>query len=120
VVLRSAQYQRTVASRRFSSISATVANGQTVQTSFIDCRGMDPVAIEVPSTFDGTTITFQVSSDNVTYQALYDLTNTQVSITATASRDYPLWGELSGWSFIKIVCGTAQTGDTVFKVQLRS
>jgi len=108
-----------VITRRISTPTATVLSGQTVSDA-IDCRGLDPVQIEVPSTFDGTTITFQGSSDNVTFQPIYDLTNIQVSLTATASRNYPLWGELAGYNYIKLVCGTAQTGDTVFKVQLRS
>lgn len=106
--------------RRVDFASSTVTNGTSISNAGIDCRGMDPVGIEVPSTFDGTQISFQVSPDNVTFQPLYDATNAQVVQTVAASRSYPLWGELAGWSYIKIATATPQTGDTVFRIQLRS
>jgi hypothetical protein len=110
----------TQASRRAATASLTVVSGANVSSAAVDCRGMDLVGIEVPNTFDGTTIAFQVSTDNVTFQDLYDLTNTRVLITVTASRSYPVWGETAGWSYVKLVTGSPQTGDTVFKLQLRS
>jgi hypothetical protein len=106
-------------SRRVDFAVATVTNG-TNASNAIDCRGMDPVGIEVPPTFDGTQILFVVSLDNATYQNLYDVTNTQVIQTVSPSRSYPLWSELAGWSYIKIITSINQTGDTVFRIQLRS
>lgn len=103
------------------SLGATVVNGQTVQGTGSPILGYAVTGIIVPSTFDGSQITFQVSNDNNTYYTLYDVTNTQVAMTVSASRAYPLFGELSGWAYVKIVCGTAQSGsDTVFLLQLNS
>jgi hypothetical protein len=71
----------------------------------------------VPSTFDGTTITFQVSHDGTTYQALYDEFNVAVSMTVAASRSYNLPSALAPWSYLKLVCGSAQTTtDTAFVI----
>jgi hypothetical protein len=88
--------------------SMVVANGATV-SSIIDLTGFSSRGLIVGSQFDGTTITFQVSDTLAgTYVALYDITNTQVSMTVAASRAYDLPGELMVWRFIKIVCGTVQ------------
>lgn len=109
-----------LAIRHVAVATASVANGGNVSTT-VDCRGFDPVGIEVPSTFDGTIINFRVSMDNSTFQVLYDMTNTLVQMTVTAGRSYPLWGELAGWSYIQVTCGTAQsTTSTDFRIQLRS
>jgi hypothetical protein len=104
---------------KVTSLPATVVGGASLSEA-IDIRGYQVTGIVVPSTFDGTTINFQVSAVGVTYQALYDMTNTLVSMTVTASRSYSLWGELSGWSYVKIGTGTSQTGDTAFVLQLNS
>lgn len=93
----------------------TVLNGATVSDAF-DARPGAMYGLVIPSTFDGTTITFQVSADNSTYQSLYDTSNAQVSMTVAASRSYDLPTELAAWPFFKIVCGTSQTGSTVFTV----
>lgn len=109
-----------LAIRHVSFGTASVANGANLSAA-LDCRGYDPVGIEVPATFDGTQINFQVSMDNSTYQALYDATNVIVQMTVAASRSYPLWGELAGWSYLKVNCVTAQsTTSTDFRIQLRS
>lgn len=101
--------------------SMTVANGATVST-VVDLAGYRTRRLIIGSAFDGTTITFQVSSTELgTYVDLYDITNTQVSMTVAASRAYDLPGELMSWRFIKIVCGTVQaTTDTSFTWVLQS
>lgn len=86
-------------------------------TNAFDARPGAIYGLVVPSTFDGTTISFVVSHDDSTYQALYDTTNSLVSMTVAASRSYDLPTELASWQFWKIVTGSAQTtGDTVFVV----
>lgn len=101
--------------------TVTVTAGQTVSAE-VDTAGMRNLGLIVPSTFDGTTITFQVSNvAGGTFVALYDMTNTQVSMTIAVSRAYDLPGELLPWRFLKIVCGTAQaTENTDFILVYRS
>lgn len=97
------------------NLTCTVTSGQTASAA-IDTAGLRNAGLYSPAAFDGTTITFQVSHDASTYQALYDILNTQVSMTIAASRNYDLPGELMAWRYWKIVCGTSQTGDTAFVV----
>jgi hypothetical protein len=109
----------------------TVADSGTVSTSFAATE-FAAYGLVVPSTFDGTAITFQASADNAvnvpeasaTYQALYEydpVANDGSMRVATitgmaASRSYDLPVALVSWPRWKIVCGTAQTGATVFTV----
>lgn len=98
----------------FTNQELTVADGQTTSNAGVLINSTE-FGLAVPSTFDGTTITFTVSELFAgTYQPLYDASNTQVSRTVAASRSYPLPAELKAWPFFKIVCGTAQTGATIF------
>jgi hypothetical protein len=63
----------------------------------------------MPAAFTGTTLTFQVSADGSTYQALYDSTGAnQVSMAVAASRSYDLPAELASWPYWKIVSGSAE------------
>lgn len=79
----------------------------------IDIEGKVLVGLVIPSNFDGTTVKFQVSHDNVTYQALYDDGGTEISITVAASRGVGITAAkaeaLAPWRYIKLVTGTAQT-----------
>lgn len=102
-------------------ITCTVTSGGATSAA-VDLAGYRNFGLIVPSTFDGTTITFTVSdTSGGTYVALYDITGTQVSMTIAASRAYDLPGELMVWRFLKIVCGTSQaTSDTVFLLVARS
>ena len=104
-----------------SVITCTVTNGNTTSAA-VDLAGIRNMGLIVPSTFDGTQITFQTSDTlGGTYQAIYDITNTQVSMTVAAGRTYDTPGELSWVRFLKIVCGTAQaTTDTAFLLVTRS
>lgn len=100
----------------FKNVTITIATSTTVSDAFAT-GGKAIFGLVVPSTFDGTTITFQVSADGVTYQALYDITNTAVGMTIAASRSYDLPTQLAAWPYFKIVCGSAQTTtNTIFVV----
>lgn len=71
--------------------------------------------LQLPATFDGTAITFQVSNDDSTYLALYDETGTLVSVTVAASRavgfKQDLIARLSGWRFIKLLSNASETAN---------
>lgn len=105
-------------SRDFSrkTVTVVIATSTTVSEAY-PAQGRALFGLVIPSTFDGTVITFQVSADGVTYQALYDEFNTQVSMTVAASRSYNLPTALAPWAYWKIICSSAQTTtDTVFVV----
>ena len=103
-----------------ATATATVASTETVSGA-VDTRGYDAFGVVVPSTFDGTEISFQVSADNSTFQALYDITGQLVTMPVAASRSYDLPGELTAWPYFKIVCATPQAStSTVFTVAMRS
>jgi hypothetical protein len=102
------------------SVVASVAIGASLSGA-VDIRGYRFTGIIVPSTFDGTIITFQVSADGTNYFALYDATNTLVQMTVAASRAYAVWAEVNDWSYVKIATVSSQTTTTTdFVLQLRS
>ena len=87
----------------------TIANTATVSDAF---RSADCVAfgLQMPGTFTGTSISFQVSADRgTTFQALYDSTGAnQVTLAVAASRSYDLPAELTAWDAFKIVSGSSE------------
>jgi len=85
----------------------TIAAGATLSDAF-DSRNCEQSGIVIPAAFTGIAITFQVSADGGTYQALYDTTNTLVSVTVAAGRSYDLPGALDAWPFWKVVSGAAE------------
>lgn len=89
----------------------TIANAATVSDAF---RSADCVAfgLQMPGTFTGTSISFQVSADRgTTFQALYDSTgSTLVSVSVAASRSYDLPAELTAFDSFKIVSGSSEGG----------
>ena len=99
--------------------TATIASGAT-ESEEVDARGASGGGYALPSTFDGTTITFKVAKvSGGTFQALYDQFGNQVSATVAASRSYQLPAELFGWPVFKFVAGTSQsTTDTDIDVVL--
>jgi hypothetical protein len=63
----------------------TIANNQSLSGP-INLEGATLVAIEMPAAWDAANLTFQASSDGVTYNDLYDDSGTEVVVTAAASR----------------------------------
>lgn len=98
--------------------SWTIASGATISDA-LD-MGASPDAVGglagfvMPSTFTGASVTFQVSTDDNTYQALYDSSNSQVSITVVASRSYAFKQDVRScvqpWRYIKIVSASNEGG----------
>lgn len=82
----------------------------------------------VPSTFNGTTITFTVADHQdghnaavtPTYYALKNESGTDISVTCAASTALAIPSEIMGAGLFKIVCGSTQTTtDTVFTLILK-
>lgn len=105
--------------------TATIASGGTVSNA-CDLGTLDAsqglAGFVIPATFTGTAITFQVSVDDSTYQALYN-GNTQLSITVAQGRTYSLTGDqratLFGWRYVKLVSGSAEGGARDIKLLVR-
>jgi len=106
---------------REATVTSSVAISGTT-TPAIDTAGYRFFGLIIPSTFDGTVISFTgCDTSGGTYQAIYDIFGNLVQMTVAASRSYDLPGELSAWRFIKIVCATTQaTTTTDFTLVMRS
>ena len=91
-------------------LTATIAVSGTTSNA-LDIKNWTPVGMVLPSSFDGTTITFTASdSEGGTYVPVYDKTGTQISYTVAASRAIKIVPEdLAGFEFIKLVAGSSQT-----------
>lgn len=87
----------------------TIANGATSSDACNAATG-EAFGLVMPATFTGTTITFTVSADGSTFQALYSITNTLVTMTVAVSRSYDLPGELTAWPYFKVVSGSTEGG----------
>ena len=85
----------------------TIANGTTTSEA-INSAGYALFGLVMPSAFTGASVTFTTSHDGTTYQALYDTTNTQVSLTVAASRNYDLPTSLASWPYFKIVSASSE------------
>ena len=93
---------------RYSSFRVqTIASSGTVSDAF-EAKEFAAFGLVIPTAFTGVAITFQVSHDGVTYQALYDTTNTLVSLTVAVSRSYQLPAALEAWPFFKLVSGSSE------------
>lgn len=99
-------------------VSITIASGETVSGAFYAADAAH-VAVELPATFTGTTLTFQVSTDNTTFQVLRDFQGNVVTAIVTQGVSYDLPEELVGWHYLKIVSGTAEGAARTLKVVLR-
>lgn len=104
-------------------LQATVANGQTASGE-VDLSGCELVGLFVPSTFDGTQITLTATpAGGGTHVVVQDGdgSSSAFTITTAASRYVPLdnLAIAAGIRFVKLVCATSQTGDTVFTLATR-
>lgn len=97
--------------------NAVIPSGSTTSNA-VDLGVSEPdgglVGFVMPATFTGASITFQVSVDDNTYQALYNSSNTQISITVSASRTYGFVTDVrsvfAGWRFVKFISASSEGG----------
>lgn len=84
--------------------------------SVVACQGLVLVAIELPDTFAGTTLTFEGDSDgDDTYQAIYDNAGNEVEWTVANSRlVIPTAGSalIAGLVNLRITSGSAEADET--------
>lgn len=93
--------------RQIDVDTLTIANGATTSDA-CSSAGYAIFGLVMPSAFTGASVTFTVSHDGTTYQALHDTTNTQVSLTVTASKSYDLPTALASWPSFKIVSASSE------------
>lgn len=119
-----AQFQPVVA---YETVTVTIAQSTTVSNA-IDLHGCTLVGVFLPSTFNGTALTFQASTTlDGTYVAVEDgaASPANVTLTATAASKYiaipaAIQEQLRGVRFLKVVTSTAQADtDTVLTLALR-
>lgn len=105
-----------------ATASVTIAVGTAISAAF-DRGGYRSLMVILPATYDGTSMSFQVSDTlGGTYVPLNDFYGNPVTLpVVAASNAYFLPGELSAARFIKLVASTNQlTTDTIMTVVLRS
>lgn len=100
--------------------TVTISNGTTTSNA-IDLQGLCLVQIQTPAALTGTAITFQSSNDGVTYQPLYNDSNTQLSITVGTSRNYNIAPtDFAGCRFLKIVSNASEGSDRAITLITRT
>lgn len=99
----------------FYNVTFTIANGATTSDAINLTKGT-LVALEIPSTFDGTTLTFTAAewtgSGGIagTYYPIYDASGNQVTVTTAASRRVNFSPtDFLGIKSMKLVAGTSQS-----------
>lgn len=103
-------------SRGDTAVTATIAASGT-KTDAIDLRGCSRLGFALPATFTGTAISFEVSHDNVTFQALNDDSGA-VSMTVAQAKSYTV-SDADGvgvWPWVKLVSGSTEGAERLITV----
>ena len=105
--------------RVFVNRDVTISSGQTASSS-VDLLGRGLVGMILPAAFTGATITFQMSTDNSTFYAIYNTSNTQLSATVTQGRAYFFTpGDFIAARYLKLVSGSAEGADRTITLIMR-
>lgn len=107
---------------QFTATSVTISNGTSLSGA-VDLGFNRLFAIQMPAAWSAAGLTFQGSSDGVTYANLYDDTGTEVSWTVAASTYVVVSApaKMQGIRYLKIRSGTSgvpvnQAGDRILTV----
>lgn len=108
-------YQGNYSGNMFSD-TVTISNGTTT-SGVIDLQGRGVVAIVIPAAFTGTAITFSMSPNNVTFQTMYNSSNSALTTTVTQGRTYAVTPtDLIGARYLKIISNASEGGDRLVTV----
>ncbi len=103
----------------FKSDTVTIASSATTSGS-IDLSGLGLIAMIMPAAFTGTTVTFQMSLDDVTYYDIYNTSNTVISATVTQGRAYMFVpGDFVGVRYLKVKSGSTEGGTRIITLVSR-
>ena len=101
------------------TIDVTIANSGTVSTA-ANLLGMRLVGIITPAALTGTELTFQASTDNSTFTAMYDENGAAIAVTVAASRwTVPVFTSFLGVPYLKIVSGSAEAAERTITLIVR-
>lgn len=102
------------------NLTATISSGQTESTA-VPLYGCNMVALIMPASFTGTTVTFKGSNDGTNYVPLYNASGTQLSASVGTSRAVCFTAsDFAGWKYIKIISGSSEGGDREIEIVARS
>jgi hypothetical protein len=98
-------------------IDVVILEGETDSEGFM-VAGATAVSMIVPADLASTSITFKVSLDGATYQALLDKDNDLVTQTiGAAAGAYSLEPAVFfGWNWLKLTLGTAEAADVTIQI----
>jgi hypothetical protein len=105
----------------FSDLVATILDGAN-DSDGIDLGGSSLLSIDIPAGFDGTGMTFKVSSDGVNYKEYRRMIDgTLVTAVVGADASYASgYHDFGGYRWIRLVATTAQTGDISITLKTRA
>jgi hypothetical protein len=106
---------------RVATLVSTTVPVDTATSARVCIDGFAIGMVYLPSTFDGTTVTFTVcDTEDGTYLAYEAADGTAVTITTNASSAFALPEGLFGAAYMKFVCGSNQTTtSTVIRLTLK-
>lgn len=103
----------------FENALIAIATSTTVSAA-VDLRGMTLCGISIPAGFDGTSISFQASFDNSSFQVVKDGSGNTLSKTVAADEYIKLDPvDFCGIQYIKIVSGSAEGANRTMPLSLR-
>jgi len=90
-------------------LTATIAQSASLSNAVL-ITGRLPTRIDMPAAWTAANLTFQVSTDGLTYNNLYGDAGTEYTVTAAAARAIVLDPvDFAGVNYLKIRSGTAAT-----------
>lgn len=101
------------------TIAVTIPNNTAASTT-IPYSGYRSGILVIPGTFTGASVSFKVSQDGVTFNALYNDSNTLISITVGTDRAYRFPVEALGASYLQIVSASNEGAARTILVTLKS
>jgi hypothetical protein len=110
-----------------NSVTVTIPIS-AAQSAPIAIDNKELVGIQMPAGWSSSAnLTFLTSADNVTYQALYDATGSEVNVPVLQATNVGLGSyvaDIAPWPYIKLRSGTAaseviQTATRTFKIVLK-
>jgi len=101
------------AQSRVGTVTATITDGNTVSAE-VQLGRMTVTHMLLPASFEGTSVTFDVTLNGSTWYDLYDQDGTEVSVAVSSSRAILLQpADFIGVLGFRITSSSAQTGDAV-------
>lgn len=90
-------------------VTATIAESASLSAGVL-LNGAEMVGLKMPADWTTAALTFQVSTDGVTYNNLYDQDGSEVNVSVGAARYIALPpADYAGFIYLKVRSGTSAT-----------